>query len=97
MANDGESEKENKSPIFPPAVNPLGIRSVYSNNMEVTFSNFDVRLNFNEIIPEQGSFVVERRASIVTPIPHFKAIVEAFNSSLAQLEDKLKEQKSGTM
>ena len=94
MAKNNRPQKGAEEPTFPPAINPLGVRSVYSNNLEITFSSLDVRFNFNEIIAEQGTITVERRASIVTPIPHFKAIVEALNTSLAQLEEKLREQKA---
>jgi hypothetical protein len=76
----------------PVPINPDGIRSVYANNMEVILSSMDARLTFNEIISERGVMTIERRANIVTPLPHLLAIVQALNGAVSQIEEKIKAQ-----
>lgn len=61
---------------LPPATNPDNIKSVYVNNMELFISPMDARLNFNEIISDGKSIHMERRASVVMPIPHLQAIAQ---------------------
>ena len=77
---------------LPAPINPRGIQSVYSNNMEVQFSALDARLTFNEIIADHGVVTVERRAHIVMPLQHVVAMMEALGSSMAQLQEMIKKQ-----
>jgi hypothetical protein len=75
---------------LPAPINPRGIQSVYCNNMEVRFSAMDARLTFNEIIADHGVITVERRAHVVMPLQHVKAMMQALNSSMSQLEGMIK-------
>jgi hypothetical protein len=77
-------EPPNPPPVFP-TTNPLGIRSVYINNMDMVGSSLDVRLEFFELVPDQGQLVREKRASIVMSVPHFRAMVAVFNAQLTNL------------
>lgn len=74
-------------PQVPLATNPLGVKSVYSNNMDVTAGPLDVRLDFHEILPDQGKLVRERRASVVMSVPHFRAMMKLLNDQMAKLND----------
>jgi hypothetical protein len=74
--------KRSSQQKLPPATNPEGVKSVYSNTMELRVGGMDARLFFNEIIPDGDSLRVERRASIVMPLGHFRAMVKVFNENL---------------
>jgi hypothetical protein len=77
---------------LPAPINPHDVQSVYSNNMEVVCSSLDARLAFNEIISDHGVVTVVRRAHVVTPLQHLRAMAQALTFSLAQLEEKTKAQ-----
>ncbi len=72
---------------LPPLTNPLAIRSVYTNNMDVAGGPLDVRLDFHELFPNQGTIARERRASVVMSVPHFKAMVKVLNEQLGKLTE----------
>jgi hypothetical protein len=65
--------------------NPLNVRSVYVNNLQVAGSSMDMRLIFSEIILDHGKASVEQRANIVMSIPHFIATVQLLNDQLGQM------------
>jgi hypothetical protein len=71
---------------IPPVTNPRGVRSVYSNNMDVTMGMLDVRLDFHEVFPDQGKLLREQRASVVMSIPHFRAVMKVLNSQMPKLD-----------
>jgi hypothetical protein len=96
MAKNKSAKKPAAGLVLPPATNPLGIRSVYSNNMEVSSSSLDVRLVFNEVISETGAISLERRASIVTSIQHFRAMVDAMKDTLAKIDMQAAKRKAET-
>jgi hypothetical protein len=75
-----EAAPSEPSPQTLVATNPDNIRSVYVNNMELSVSSMDARLMFNEIITEQGHMRAERRANLVMPVLHLKAMVEVLNN-----------------
>jgi hypothetical protein len=75
------------NPILPPLTNPLEIRAVYTNNMDVAAGPLDVRLDFHELFPNEGAISRERRASVVMSVPHFKAMVKVLNDQLAKLDE----------
>ena len=77
-----KTKRSLETPPIPPATNPEGVKSVYANNMELRLGAMDARLFFNEIIPDGNSLKVERRASIVMPLPHFRAMMQLFNANL---------------
>jgi Protein of unknown function (DUF3467) len=85
MAKNTGSRKKPAGQL-PAPINPRGIESVYSNNMEVHVSNMDARITFNEIIADHGVLTVERRAHVVMPLDHYRAMVQALNSVLPNLE-----------
>ena len=89
MANNGRPSKKVAAPL-PDPINPLGVRSVYSNSMELILGTLDVRLTFNEIIADHGTITVERRAHVVMPLQHFEAMVNVFNSSFAKMNNQIK-------
>lgn len=85
---NGEAAKPDVQQVkLPEPINPLGVRSVYANNLEVGASAVDVRLTFNEIIVDHG-ITVERRANIVTPVAHFGMMMQV----LSQFSEKLRVQ-----
>ena len=96
MAKNGQTKKL-PSAQLPDPINPLGIQSVYCNNMEVVVGALDVRLAFNEVVADHGNITVERRAHVVTPIEHFKAMLVAFQTSaerIIEVEKRRSELKS---
>jgi hypothetical protein len=90
MATPAPAKKpaEVATPTLPSATNPDNVRSVYCNNMEVSFGPLDARLTFNEVIQDGGKFVVERRANIVMAHSHFQAMLRV----LVDHEAKMREQ-----
>jgi hypothetical protein len=75
-------------PKIPEAINPLDVKSVYANNMEVRSSAFDARINFNEVIVGP-TITVECRSNIVMSIDHFKAMIQVLNQHLAKFESAM--------
>ena len=90
MANSHPAKKapEAAAVQLPAPTNPDNVRSVYANNMEVSFGPLDARLTFNEVIMDGGTFVVERRANIVMAHSHFQAMLRV----LVDHEAKMREQ-----
>ncbi len=78
---------------LPPAINPDGIRTVYSNNMETTASSLDVCLFFNHVIPSGQTVTVERRASVVMSFQHFAAVVAVLNDQFQKINKQVEQQK----
>lgn len=75
--------KPSKSLQIPAAINPDGVKPVYVNNMELQMNGFEARLMFNEIIPNgQGVLTVERRASVVMPLVHFRALAAVLHANV---------------
>jgi hypothetical protein len=82
-------------PVALPSVsNPDGVRSVYFNAMEVAVSNRDVRLLFNEIIQDPPDVRFERRANVVTSLPHFVQMVDMLHANVQEIKRALAESKN---
>ena len=71
--------------------NPLGIKSIYANNVELNASNVDVRMMFNEIIVDHANAItVERRANVVMSMQHFFLFKQVLDQFAAKLADQMK-------
>jgi hypothetical protein len=84
-----KQDAELASVKLPGPINPLGVQSVYSNNMQLMLSALDARLLFNEILSEGGPIMVERRANIVMPVPHLRAMAKVLNDNISALDERL--------
>ena len=76
--------KPHEPQVLPAVSNPLGIRSVYTNNMDITGGPLDVRLDFMKY-PRSRKLVRERRASVVMSVPHFRAMVKVLNDHVGKV------------
>jgi hypothetical protein len=54
--------------------------------MDLQIGGLDVRLEFHEVLPDQGKMIRERRASVVMSVPQFKALVGVLNSNMVKLD-----------
>ncbi len=91
MPKSKRVSKKNPAPApvgLPAPVNPRGVESVYANNMQLTISSMDARLLFNEIIAEGGPLTVERRANVVMPIPHLRAMATVLIENIKKHDER---------
>ena len=66
--------------------NPNGVQAVYSNNIGIQLTNWDVRLIFTEVVPAMDSVSIQLR-SLVTLVPaQAKALVMVLGEQLKQYE-----------
>ena len=66
--------------------------SVYANNANVGFSNWDMWLTFGEIMGEEGGqLVVAQKARVVMSLQHAKAFIDLVNTNLAAFEKQFGE------
>ncbi len=69
--------------------NPLGINPVYSNNAGVTFTPWDVRFIFSEIVAaDPRSAYIEQRANIAMNPAHAKALLAVLTNALKVYEER---------
>jgi hypothetical protein len=67
---------------------PDAIPRFYSNNVEITFSTWDMHLTFSEVIaahPEKGQ-LLQRVSRVTMSLEHAKIFVELLGRSLRQFE-----------
>jgi hypothetical protein len=68
---------------------PTEVPSVYTNNVTVNFTNWDVSLTFGEIAGEKDdNLLVDRKIRVTMSLQHGKAFIELFNNIMAEFEDK---------
>jgi hypothetical protein len=64
----------------------------YANNIQVSFSTWDMRLTFGEIVDQpDGKTVIEDRACVVMSLQHAKAAIAALVRSFTALEKQFGE------
>lgn len=85
---------------------PLELKSaaasprIYTNNVQVSASNWDVTFYFGEIVAEPGAaptaITVESRAVVIMSHQHARAFAEALTTTLRQMDEAIGQQTTGT-
>ena len=90
MAQNKKAPPPLMAPNLPAPIDPDGVKSVYSNNMEVSVSVFDARLLFNEVLVDHGGkLTVVKRANVAMSIPHLQAMMQAIQTQLILLKAQI--------
>jgi len=67
-------------------INPQGVLSVYTNNVGLSATPWDVRMLFSEIVIDGTEPRAELRASVVMSLPHARAFLEALKAAIPGME-----------
>lgn len=77
---------------LPQRVRGEGFVRFYANNIQVAFSQWDMRIIFGEIVDQlDGKPVIEDRASVVMSLQHAKAAIAVLAQNLTALEKQFGE------
>lgn len=62
--------------------------NIYSNNVQIGFSNWDAWIQFGEILGErEGKLLIAPKLRVVMSLEHTKAFLKALQDSLGQFEE----------
>jgi hypothetical protein len=63
--------------------------SVYTNNVQISSTFYDVRLLFNDVLGVSGSEItIEEKASVIMSVEHARDLHSALSKTLEQYEQK---------
>jgi hypothetical protein len=64
------------------------VPNIYTNNVQIGFSNWDAWIQFGEILGEhEGRLLIAPKTRVVMSLQHAKAFLSALSGSLAKFED----------
>ena len=62
--------------------------SVYSNNVHMTTSNYDIRFSFGEIVKvDEQELVTQERARVYMTLEHAKAFLHTLDTNIKKYEE----------
>jgi hypothetical protein len=68
------------------------VPNIYTNNVQIGFSNWDAWLQLGEIMGErEGRLLIAPKARVVMSLEHAKAFLKALQDSLRQFEENFGE------
>jgi hypothetical protein len=84
-----EKEEDQKPPIpIEYRLPPQGLLNVYSNNVRMSTSNFDVRIVFGQTAEvEDGKFIVDQRVQVTMTWHQVKILAEFLQVNVKAFED----------
>lgn len=63
------------------------VPNIYSNNVQIGFSNWDAWIQFGEILGErEGRLLIAPKARVVMSLEHAKAFLKALQDSMGEFE-----------
>ena len=84
--NEAPTKKEPKQKVVT-RLPSEGLASVYSNNVQIGYSNWDVRFDFGEIQSgDAGTLVVAARTRVIMSPQHAAAFAKVLSEKMAEYE-----------